>query len=350
MPDEPLVSICIPTYNDGPYIAKTLASIINQSYKNIEVVISDNASTDKTPAVVTTFTDNRLRYCRTDTHIGMGLFNFNRAIQLAEGDFIAIYHSDDIYEPTIVQKELQFLLNHPEVGAVFTLDTLIDQDDKIIGPGVRLFSEMAGKNTYDFHDILKSMLKKNGSFLVCPTFMTRKNVLAKVGLFNPDRKYGVSGGAGDTDMWLKIAQSFKIGIIHERLIERRISSTQDSSMSDGTRITRANHFIVIDDYLARSGRVKEVDDILLAQYEFNKFFDDIMISKNLLKLNRLNEARDVLLRSFSCEKVVFGFKNIRNLCISITFFILLISINLGLPVLGIGLFRLINKYKPSVQS
>jgi hypothetical protein len=107
---------------------------------------------------------------------------------LAKGDFLAIYHSDDIYEPTIVQKELQFLLNHPEAGAVFTLDTLIDQNDKIIGTGVRRFSEATDKNMYDFYDIFQAVIKKNGSCLICPTFMTKRDVLVEVGLFNPDSK------------------------------------------------------------------------------------------------------------------------------------------------------------------
>ncbi|MBU0633901.1 MAG: glycosyltransferase [Candidatus Omnitrophica bacterium] len=349
MPNEPLVSICIPTYNNGQYIAKTLTSVINQSYKNLEIVISDNASTDQTYAIVKTFSDNRLRYCRIDKHIN-GLFNFNKAIQLAKGNFIAVYHSDDIYEPTIVQKELQFLLNYPEAGAVFALDTLIDRNDKIIGTGVRQFPPVMEKNIYNFHDILQAMIKKNGSFLVCPTFMTRSDVLAKVGLFDPDCKYGVFGGAGDADMWLKIAQSFKIGIINERLIKRRISTTQDSSTYELKRITRANHFTVIDDYLACSGLVREVDRTLLAQYEFNKFFDDMMIAKNFLKLNRLNEAKSVLLRLFSWKRFLFGFKNKRNFCIIIIFLILLISINFGLPGLGVGLFRVINKYKLSVPA
>jgi hypothetical protein len=151
-------------------------------------------------------------------------------------------------------------------------------------------------------------------------------------------------------MWLKIARSFKIGIINERLIKRRISTSQDSSRYESMRITRANHFTVIDDYLADSGLMKKIDKTLLAQYEFNKFFDDIMIAKNFLKLKRLNEAKVVILRSFSFGKILFGLKNIRNFCVIIIFLIVLISISLGVPGLGIGLFRLINRYKPSIPS
>lgn len=348
MSRNPLVSICIPTYNNGLYIGETLRSIINQTYKNFEIVVSDNASTDQTREVVTAFDDSRMRYYRSETHMPSGLGNFNRSIQFAKGDFIAVYHSDDIYEATIVQKELRFLLDHPEAGAVFARDTPVDKNNVIIKKRINVSSEIANKGVYDFGEVLRLMLKKNGSFLVCPTFMTRIEVLNQVGLFEAGSKYGVAGCAGDVEMWLRISRKFKIGVISEPLIRRRISATQDSSMYESTRITRANHFTVIDEYLASAGREAGIDKTLLAQYEFNKFFDDTLVAKNLLKLKRLGEAKRVLLRSFSLKRFLFGFKSVRNFCVLVIFSILLISASLGFPALGVGLYRFIHKYNPSV--
>ena len=67
---KPLVSVCIPTYNKARYLRKFLESIINQTYRNLENIISDNASTDNTGEMVKSFSDDRVKYCRNPTNIG----------------------------------------------------------------------------------------------------------------------------------------------------------------------------------------------------------------------------------------------------------------------------------------
>lgn len=349
MTAKPLVTICIPTYNNGPYIGKTLKSVINQTYANLDILVCDNASTDNTQDIVNSLKDERIRYFRNATNIGSGK-SVNKSIKLAKGEFIALYHSDDIYDLTIIEKELAFLIKHPEVGAVFTLDLLINEYDKIIGGGVKVPAELNNKLFYNFIEIFDAMLKKNGSFLVCPTFMCKKEIFGKIGLFDTSEKYGSSGSASDTAMWLDIAREYKIGIIKERLINRRISLTQDSSSNDAKRILRANHFKVLEHFLVSYELSDKIDKDTMKQYEFNKFFDDVLIVKNLLKYNKIDDAKPLLSNNLKWKNISYGFKGLRNFYVIIIFFMLIILIKLGFYKTVINLFKLIHKIKPTIAA
>src|ERR1035438_397419 len=106
MNDEPpLVCICLPTYNAALTVRQTLNSILAQTYTNLVVHVSDNASTDDTLKVIESFADSRVKIHRHSINVG-GEGNFDRCIQLAEGKYTAIFHSDDIYEPEMVAKQV----------------------------------------------------------------------------------------------------------------------------------------------------------------------------------------------------------------------------------------------------
>lgn len=344
MPQTPLVSVCIPTYNDGEYFSKMLRSILCQTYQNLDIVISDNASADDTEKIVHSFKDSRIRYYRNATNLG-GIRNTNQVIQLAKSDFVAVFHSDDVYDPVIIEKEVNFFSKYPDAAAVFALDVLINEKDEFICQGIKLPSELNNREVYDFKDIFSAVLKKTGSFLVCPTFMGRKSVLLDVDLLDKDLE-GV-GSVADLDLWLKIAENHKIGVIKERLIKRRISSGQDTSTYEASRTTRANHLILMDTYLYKKGKLEGVIKRVLDEFEFNKFFDDLMITKNLLKIKKIDEANSVLLRSFN-QKIFFcGFRSVRNFSILVIFFVVYFLMKLRQFGLCLKFFRFVNKRKPS---
>jgi glycosyltransferase involved in cell wall biosynthesis len=308
--NKQLVSVCIPTYNNARYIGRTIDSIVNQTYKNIEIVICDNASTDNTREIVHSYSDKRIRYHRNPKTIH-ALSNWNLCIELANADFVAIYHSDDVYEPTIVEKELRLLKKNSNLGAVFCLDKIIDENGILLKNGVNLPEKIRDKGILNFKVLFTVLLEKNMGFLVAPTFMARKNIFTNVSLFNDTEKFGDSfGSAGDTEMWLRISQKYEIGIVKERLIRRRVSITQGSNIYESKRFSRANHFIVLDSFL-NSVR-EEIDKSLLAQYEYNKFVDDLIIAKNLLRNGQHNKAKLFLISIFSYGRLMMSFKSFNN--------------------------------------
>jgi len=92
--NQPLVSICIPTYNAKKTVVQTVQSILNQTYKNLEIIIVDNASTDNTLDLLQKFKDPRIKIYKNIKNIGAEK-NFSRCIELAKGKYIAIFHADD---------------------------------------------------------------------------------------------------------------------------------------------------------------------------------------------------------------------------------------------------------------
>ena len=320
----PLVSICIPTFNNANFISSTLDSIINQTYKNIEIIVVDNASTDNTKEIVESYSDKRISYHRNLETIHC-LSNWNLCIELAQSDFVAIYHSDDIYEPSIIEKELGVLKNKPEIGAVFCLDNIIDENGRYVRPGAKYPSYLSKINSIGFEELFPLMLKEFPSFLIAPTFMARRNIFENVGLFNTKQFGASTGSAGDTDLWLRISQKHDIAIINERLIQRRVSIHQGSNLYSISKVTRANHFSVLDNILETQFPVERVVDNILRQYEFNKFIDDIIRSKNMIKQGDRQKARRLLVNTLSFMTLVTVFNNIPNLKFILKYIIHLLS-------------------------
>ena len=121
---NPRVSICIPTYNRADMVGLAIESALNQSYRDIEVVIVDNASTDSIEEVVSSYDDPRLRFIRNSENLGL-FGNFNRCIELSRGDIIHILHSDDYIDEKFTETCVRFFNNHPNVSMTFTSAQII---------------------------------------------------------------------------------------------------------------------------------------------------------------------------------------------------------------------------------
>lgn len=111
----PSVSICVPAYNHGAFIAAALESALAQSFGDVEVVVSDNRSTDNTREVVERFVqrDRRVRYELAADHVPMQA-NFNRCLDLARGDYVKFLCADDLLEARCVERMVGVLAGHPE--------------------------------------------------------------------------------------------------------------------------------------------------------------------------------------------------------------------------------------------
>ena len=110
---EPLVSIIVPVFNGERYLRESLDSILGQTYPRTEVLVMDDASTDGTPRILASY-GNNVRYRRQRENRGI-YGNSNDGIAVARGELVAVYHADDVYLPTVVEREVRFLLDHPEV-------------------------------------------------------------------------------------------------------------------------------------------------------------------------------------------------------------------------------------------
>ncbi|PNQ73661.1 hypothetical protein C1T31_04805 [Hanstruepera neustonica] len=110
--NEPLVSICIPTYNGSSYIEETLLSALNQTYKNIEIIITDDKSSDNTVELCKNFAskDNRIKVFENDSNLGL-IGNWTESVEKASSNWIKFLFQDDLLQPTCVEKMIHAALN-----------------------------------------------------------------------------------------------------------------------------------------------------------------------------------------------------------------------------------------------
>lgn len=126
--DKPKVSIGLPIYNGEKFLAQTLDSLLAQTYLNIELIISDNGSTDRTPEICRAYAarDKRIRFYRSEENRGAA-WNFNRTFKLATGEFFKWAAHDDLCQPLYLEKCVQAMEAEPDI--VLCFPRLVDIDE-----------------------------------------------------------------------------------------------------------------------------------------------------------------------------------------------------------------------------
>ena len=126
-----LVSIITPSYNTARFIEETINSVLAQTYTNWEMIIVDDCSKDDTDAVVGRFLDPRIRYLKNEKNSGAAVSR-NRALREAKGKWIAFLDSDDLWEPTKLEKQIRFM-EAKNCHFSYTNYTEIDDDGNSLG-------------------------------------------------------------------------------------------------------------------------------------------------------------------------------------------------------------------------
>jgi len=211
----PKVSVVIPTYNSAPYIAKTLESVFVQTYKDYEVIIVDDGSTDDTREVLKPFL-HRIRYIYQDNRGPAAARNMG--IRLAEGEYIAFLDSDDRWLPEKLRLQVEHLTSNPEVGLVYTDIGIIES-----GPRAVNYAKVRKHSGFVFWELLGT------NFIPTTTVMVRRECFEKLG---PLDESPIVQGAEDYDVWLRIARHYKIGYIPIKLAEHRCRSDSHSRNID----------------------------------------------------------------------------------------------------------------------
>jgi glycosyltransferase involved in cell wall biosynthesis len=285
------VSIGVPVHNGERFLEQCLRSVLAQTYRNIEVIVCDNASTDDTPRIVKRFRDDRIRYERSPVNIGV-FPNWNRCLEMANGEFVAIYHADDVYEPEIVGEEVRFLEEHPEVGAVFARGWRIDEEDRILDE-LALPEPFRDGKVISFETLLRGMIL-HFNFLVCPTFMGRSSILGKGLRFQPDR----FGSASDAGMWFAIAEHAPIGVIDRPLIRYRIHGQQGTVLAYHLRTRTSDQISVVDHFIDTPRGRGVITPELLRRHETSRLVDETRCLRNMIALGELREAKDLSRRIY----------------------------------------------------
>jgi len=131
MGNNPLVSIITPSFNQAQYLEETILSVLNQSYKNLEYIIIDGASTDGSVEIIKKY-ENKVVAWISEKDQGQ-TDAINKGFALAKGEIIGWLNSDDTFLPDMIEEAVQFFEDHPEMGLVYGAANYIAGSGKVIG-------------------------------------------------------------------------------------------------------------------------------------------------------------------------------------------------------------------------
>lgn len=335
-----LVSVCIPAFNAATTIGATLDSLLAQDYPRIEIVVSDNRSTDHTRAIVQSYADRGVRYVRHERprpewandapdYVG-GFLNWEHALSCGKGEYLCLYHADDLFAADMISTEVDLMRRHPAAAAVFTMAQMIDGDGRPIhGAVISVPKPLRGKEIFEFPELLNGILQfKN--FLAAPSVMLRASLLPSFGHFDERR----CQSSADLEMWLRIARRYPIGVVPKPLLKYRVHERQWSARYSHMQTAKADFFVVMDNILNEPEVASLAGPESLNRYLVEKSIDEVLCSVHLLTSNRVDEARSRLRNALGLSRLRSSIIQPRRLLRLLVGYALLGSIRLhvGMPV------------------
>jgi glycosyltransferase involved in cell wall biosynthesis len=228
--DQPLVSVIALCYNHERFILQCLESIRAQTYRNVEIFVTDDCSTDSSPALIRRWIDQHpslgARFFHNQQNSGI-CRSVNNALALATGKYISMIATDDIWEPTKIEMQVDLMEGMPEtVGVIYSDADKIDEAGMLLPQRfIETYRSFDRAPQGDIHECLW-----NGNFIPGMTTLIRRSVYDTVGLYDESLCYE------DWDMWLRISKDFQFAY-HEgptaryRVFERSLSKAAVDKMN-----------------------------------------------------------------------------------------------------------------------
>ena len=216
MPNHPLISIVIPTFNRKQFVCEAINSCLAQTYEECEIIVIDDGSSDGTGDHLREQYGERIRYI-SQANQGPAIAR-NRGIREARGEYIHFLDADDQLVATKVETCLRYFVQHPEIDVVHTNYQFVASDG-------RTHIETTPFPSFS-QDIFCELLRLTGNHILISSTMIKTEVLLAVGGFEDDPGFR---SAEDWDLFLRLASKHKFHGISERLVYRRM---HDDMLSD----------------------------------------------------------------------------------------------------------------------
>ncbi len=244
MPERTRVSVLLTSYNHEKYLKEAIESVLDQSFSDFELIIWDDASTDESWQVIAGYSDNRIKPFRNDLH-KRALWGMNKAIsEIAAGEYIAVHHSDDIWEPQKLEKQAAVLDSHPEVAAVFSNALIITESGELLKNRKNVYFNIFDQPNRTRYEWLNHFFCR-GNVLCHPSVLIRKS------WFRGRQPYRSGLGLlADLDLWVRICLENEIYVLPEKLVRYRVRANRTNASTDPSmRIRRPFEFLqVLNNY------------------------------------------------------------------------------------------------------
>lgn len=229
------VSVIIPTFNRESTIEKSIYSVLNQTYQNIELIVVDDNSSDDTESIVKNIQDDRIIYIKNVNNYGVATSR-NIGIERATGDFIAFNDSDDTWKLDKIEKQMRVMKSNSDCMLVYCAFNKIYLD----GHRERVpNNEMSLENLQG--NIFMSLLKRN--FVSTQTMLFRRKCLEQEGLF----KTGLRA-LDDYELVLRVAEKHKILFVNECLVDVLESENSISVIKNNYKAHFEAHLYILEKY------------------------------------------------------------------------------------------------------
>jgi len=201
------VSVILPVWNHAEYLRKSIECILNQTYKNFELIICDDGSEDNSWDIIKSYNDNRIRKYRNPKNLGP-IYTINFILSVAKGDCFTRQDDDDISHPAKLEKMIRLIKSD--------YDFVSCRSNKINANGSkeRMKGWVVMVNEADADTIKKDIL--NNNYLACGGTMWTRKVFDKIGFLDPE------SGSPDYNYWIRILKYFNVGVVDEFLYSNRI--------------------------------------------------------------------------------------------------------------------------------
>ncbi len=274
-----MVSIVLPCYNHGEYVKDAIESVLNQTYKDFELFVFDNGSTDDSWKVIQEIEDSRMMKIKLEHNDLLEVKK--RFIAMASGDYFAIMHSDDIWKKEKIEKQIKFLNENKNARVCFTWSAYVNEDLELIEEMDDFFKEY-NKSEREWWNAFFS----RANHLSCPSFLCEREIYINYfGKLYPYRQIA------DFYCWMKILEETNIYIVEEVLVNQRLHYQGHNRNESSRTFDNIN---------------REVLELKYIMYDIIDGMEDELFIKNFCDLEEEMYCLDHL--DVMCEKFLFFMK------------------------------------------
>ena len=231
MGQKPRVSVIMPSYNHAAFVGAAIESVLEQSFSDFELIITDDGSTDGTDEVIRAYLDPRIDFERFPVNRGACEAG-NRCIERAGGEYIALLNSDDVFLPGKLERQVAILDAEPELAAVFGLPRIIDESGEPIHDEQNFFLKRFRAVPGNRFQWLRQFFLE-GNSLCHPTVMIRRRLYSELGVYNISLRQ-----VPDFDMWVRVCARYEIRVLTEPLIGYRVLGNHGNVSSPTPSVSR----------------------------------------------------------------------------------------------------------------
>lgn len=277
MSHYPLISIITPSYNQGKFIERTIKSVLNQNYPNLEYIVMDGGSTDGTLDVLKKY-ENKITWVSEpdngQTHA------INKGFKIAKGDILAYLNSDDTYEVGTLKKIANYFKKHPRVAFLYGKGRIIDENDKELG---FYQSKTTDHNSLAEHCPISQ-----------PTTFWRRKVYEEIGEFNEEYQFTM-----DYEYWIRVSKKFKLHYLKNTTLanarvhqDAKTSSFYTKLHLDAIKVVKAHygkvHFEWITNYInsfsfLKKGSFTYYLSLIIGSFILNLIWNKDLPTRNIMR-------------------------------------------------------------------